>query len=234
MAVTVRRAGERGGGDFGWLKTRHTFSFGEYQDPEHLRYRTLRVINEDVVAPGQGFEPHSHRDMEIVTYLLEGTLAHEDSLGSFTTMSPEEVQLMSAGSGIEHGEFNAASHKPLHLLQIWILPARRGLSPRYEQREFPFAERRNRLRLIVSPDGREGALTIGQDASIYCAQLEAGVEVRHELAPGRGSWVQVARGAVTVNGTSLTTGDGCALEGEPAVVIAAAGGPAEVLLFDLA
>jgi len=231
--ITVRPAAARGHADHGWLDSRHTFSFGDYHDERHMGFRALRVINEDRVQPGQGFGTHSHRDMEIVSYVLEGALEHEDSLGTGSVIRPHEVQRMTAGRGVSHSEFNASRDELVHFLQIWILPRRRDLEPSYEQRLFSREEKHNRLRLLASEDGRDGSVTIHQDAELYGTVLDAGAEIRHALRPGRYAWVQVARGDVRVNGQILRAGDGAALSDEAAVELAAAG-PSEVLLFDLA
>ncbi len=233
--LTIRKSGARGHFDFGWLDTRHTFSFGDYYDPNHTGFRALRVINEDVVRGGGGFGTHPHRDMEIVTYVLAGALAHEDSMGNGSTIRPADVQRMSAGTGVTHSEHNASQHEPVHLLQIWLLPAATGQAPGYEQRAFPDAEKRGRLRLVGAPDGRDGAVTVGQDVALYASVLEKDQRVAHVLAPGRHAWVQVARGAVTVNGEPLTAGDGAALSDEREVAIVGTDEIAsELLLFDLA
>lgn len=233
--LTIRKSDERGHFDFGWLDTRHTFSFGEYHDPKHMGFRALRVINEDVVRGGGGFGTHPHRDMEIVTYVLSGALAHEDSMGNGSTIRPHDVQRMSAGTGVTHSEHNASSEEPVHLLQIWLLPAKTGTPPSYEQRAFPEAEKRGRLRLVGAPDGREGAVTLAQDVALYASVLAPAERVSHELAPGRHAWVQVVRGTVTVNGRPLTAGDGAALSDERHASIAAGTDLAsEILLFDLA
>ena len=230
--ITVRKAGERGHFNFGWLDTYHTFSFGEYYDPRHMGFRTLRVINEDFVAPGAGFPTHGHRDMEIVTYVLEGGLSHRDSMGNGSTIRPGDVQRMSAGTGVRHSEFNDSEDERVHLLQIWILPAETGIKPGYEEKRFDDDEKRNRLRVVASPDGRDGSVTIHQDASVFAALLEDGREVAHELRPGRHAWLQVARGAVELNGHQLGQGDGAAASDEGRITIVGRG-PAEVLLFDL-
>jgi len=230
--ITVRRADARGHADHGWLDSRHTFSFADYYDERHMGFRSLRVINEDRVQPGQGFGTHSHRDMEIVSYVLEGALEHKDSLGTGSVIHPHEVQRMTAGRGVSHSEFNASRDEPVHFLQIWILPRRPDLDPSYEQRPFPREEKHNRLRLLASEDGRDGAVTIHQDAELYGTVLDAGAAVRHALRPGRYAWVQVARGDVRVNGEALRAGDGAALSDEAAVDVTGLGA-AEVLLFDL-
>ena len=231
--ITVRPAGERGKSDFGWLDSRHTFSFGDYHDPEHMGFRALRVINEDRVEAGKGFGTHPHRDMEIVSYALEGAIAHKDSMGNGSTIRPGDVQRMTAGTGVLHSEFNPSADESLHFLQIWIVPEKRGLAPGYEQKRFDESARSGKLTLVASRDGREGSVTIHQDAEIRAALLDAGQKVEHRLAKGRGAWLQVARGEVDVNGTKLKQGDGAAIEDEAAVAIRAAA-PSEVLLFDLA
>jgi redox-sensitive bicupin YhaK (pirin superfamily) len=231
--VTIRKSGERGHFDFGWLDTNHTFSFGEYADSKHMGFRSLRVINEDVVAPGKGFGEHPHQDMEIITYVLEGSLAHRDSLGHVQTLTPGEVQRMSAGTGIEHAEFNASKTEPVHLLQIWIRPSKRGLAPSYEQTRFPEEERRGKLRLVASPDGAEGSVKINQDAKLYATLLGAGEKVELPLGAERHAWVQVARGSVVVNGEKLGQGVGAAVSEEAKLVIEGAS-EAEFLVFDLA
>ena len=230
--IRVRKASQRGHFDHGWLDTYHTFSFARYYDPAHMGYRALRVINEDRVAPGRGFGTHPHEDMEIVTYVLDGALAHEDSLGTGSTIRPGELQRMTAGTGIRHSEFNPSDAEPVHLYQIWLEPEREGLEPSYEQRAFPEEERRNRLRLVASPDGHDGSLTIRQDARLYLTTLDGGREVSHELRPGRHAWLQVLRGDVTLNGLALSAGDGAALGDEAGLVIRS-DRPSEVLLFDL-
>lgn len=233
--LTIRKSSERGHFDFGWLDTRHTFSFGEYHDPKHMGFRALRVINEDVVRGGGGFGTHPHRDMEIVTYVLSGALAHRDSMGNGSTIRPDDVQRMSAGTGVTHSEHNASSTEPVHLLQIWLSPARTGTPPGYEQRAFPAAEKRGRLRLVGAPDGRDGAVTIQQDVMLYASVLAPAERVSHELAPARHAWVQVLRGSVTVNAEPLMAGDGAALSDEDHVSVAAGiDVENELLLFDLA
>jgi hypothetical protein len=231
--ITVRRAHERGHASRGWLESYHTFSFADYYDPRQMGFRALRVINEDWIEPGRGFPSHPHRDMEILTYVLEGALEHRDSLGTGSVIRPGDVQRMSAGTGIVHSEKNASASEPVHLLQIWLLPEREGIEPGYEQRHFPAPERRNRLRLLAARDGREGALTIHQDVDLYATMLEPGREVSHRLRPGRHAWLQVARGAGTLNGVALQAGDGAAVSDEEALTLVATE-PAEVLLFDLA
>jgi len=231
--LTKRLAEDRGVANFGWLDSRHTFSFGDYFDRDHMGFGPLRVINEDRVAPAGGFPTHGHRDMEIVTYVIDGALEHKDSTGTGSVIRPGDVQRMSAGTGIHHSEFNASAEEPVHFLQIWIIPERQGLKPGYEQKTFPEASRRGGLRLIGAPDGRDGALTIHRDVDLYSALLTAGESVAHATTPKRKIWVQVVRGQVTVNGDAAKAGDGIALEGADQVVIDATSG-AEVLLFDMA
>jgi redox-sensitive bicupin YhaK (pirin superfamily) len=231
--ITRRPARERGHADHGWLDTWHTFSFSDYHDPRHMGFRDLRVINDDRVRGGHGFPPHPHRDMEIITYVLEGALEHRDSMGNGSVIRPGEVQRMSAGTGVVHSEFNPSRADLVHLLQIWILPRARGLAPGYEQRRFDDAELADRLRVIAAPDGRDGAVTINQDVSVYAARLGAGAKVQHALARGRFAWVHVARGAASLNGEAMEAGDGAAVSDEHDLVLNAAT-PAEFLLFDLA
>jgi len=230
--LTIRRSDERGHADHGWLDTYHTFSFADYFDPDHMGFGVLRVLNQDRVAPGHGFPRHGHRDMEIVSYVLEGTLEHKDSMGNGSQMRPGEVQLMSAGTGVLHSEYNASRTEPLHFLQMWILPARNGTTPRYEQRVFPEAERRGRLRLVVAPDGAEGALTIGQDVRLWAGMLDGAERISRGLSPGRSAWLHVARGGLTLNGESLEAGDGAALRDEPRLELTGGRG-AELVLWEL-
>ena len=230
--ITLRPASERGRGEYGWLDTRHTFSFNDYHDPRHMSFRALRVMNEDWIAPGKGFGTHGHRDMEIVTYVLEGALAHKDSLGNGSVLRPGEFQRMTAGTGIEHSEFNPSESEPVHLYQIWLFPERRGLTPSYDQRDFPLAERKGKLRVVASPDGREGSLTIHQDAEVFLTTLEAGDQVTYNLAPGRHAWIQVLRGGIKVESFDLARGDGLAVS-EQSVVNLTAAQASEVMLFDL-
>jgi len=233
--MTVRKSEERGHFDHGWLDTRHTFSFADYHDPAHMGFRALRVINQDVVKPGQGFGRHGHRDMEILSYVLSGTLAHEDSTGGRGELVPGEVQRMTAGTGVVHAEMNGSRTEPVHFLQIWVVPDRRGHAPGYEQKAFPDAGKRGRLRLLASPDGAEGSLTIHQDARVFGTLLERGEAVEHGLGAGRHAWVQVARGELEVNGVGLRAGDGAAVSEEGLLRLAGAGdGLAEALVFDLA
>lgn len=230
--LTLRESNDRGSASLGWLESKHSFSFGSYHDPNHMGFGALRVINEDWIDPGAGFDTHGHRDMEIVSYVLDGALEHKDSIGSGSVMRPGDVQRMSAGTGIRHSEFNHSQHDPVHLLQIWIEPERAGLTPGYEEKSFA-ADRRGRLCLLASRDGRDGALTIHQDVDIFATQLEASAEVQYEVRPGRKVWVQVARGAADINGEQLGEGDGAALEGEPKLKLKART-DAEILLFDMA
>ena len=232
--ITIRSAQDRGIANFGWLDSRHTFSFGEYYDPNHMGFADLRVINEDNVAPGQGFGTHAHRDMEIISYVLEGALAHKDSIGTGSVIRPGDVQRMSAGTGIQHSEFNASSTEPVHFLQIWILPEQNGIQPSYEQKTFAEAEKRDTLRLVGSRDGRNGSITIHQDVNLYATTLQEGDKVSQPLAKGRVAWLQVVRGAVQMNDQKLTAGDGAAIAQEAQITLQGASNDAEVLLFDLA
>jgi redox-sensitive bicupin YhaK (pirin superfamily) len=231
--IKIRKAEQRGHFDFGWLNTYHTFSFGDYYDPSHSGFRSLRVINEDVVQRGRGFPRHGHRDMEIFTYILQGALQHRDSMGNGSVIRPGDVQRMSAGTGVTHSESNASPDEPVHLLQIWILPSEEGIQPDYEEKRFPEEEKRNKLRLIISPDAAAGSVKIHQDARVYAAVLDPDREVSHSLETGRHAWLQVAGGSITLNGTDLKQGDGAAVSDEPTITIAAKE-PAEILLFDLA
>ena len=231
--IKIRPANERGGGNHGWLNTRHTFSFSDYYDPRQMGFRTLRVINEDRVAPGTGFGTHSHRDMEILSYVVSGGLTHRDSTGNSEVLRPHEWQRMSAGTGVHHSEMNASKIEPVHFYQIWILPEAESLRPEYEQKLFAPEEKTGKLRLVASRDGREGSLKIHQDVSVYNAMLKAGEEVEHRLAAGRHAWLQVVRGAVELNGNKLGTGDGAAVSAEAALTVRA-GEDAEIILFDLA
>ena len=230
--ITIRKAEDRGHFDFGWLNTYHTFSFGEYYDPKHTRFGTLRVINEDFVQPGHGFPTHGHRDMEIVTYILEGALQHRDSMGTGSIIRRGDAQRMSAGTGVMHSEANPSTEAPVHLLQIWIFPREQDLQPEYEEKKFSDDEKRNRLRLIVSPDGTDGSVRIHQDAKIFASLLDEGQQVEHELSNGRDAWLQVAAGSVKVNDNALKQGDGAGIRQESKITITAEE-PAEILLFDL-
>ena len=230
----LRPSDERGHADFGWLNSRHSFSFGHYFDPQHIGFGALRVINEDRVAPGAGFDTHGHRDMEIISYVLDGALEHEDSIGTGSVIRPGDVQRMSAGTGIRHSEYNHSKTDPVHFLQIWIVPERDGLQPGYEQKSFPPEDRRGRrLRLLGSRDGRDGSITIHQDVDLYGALLESGDAVVFDLRDGRKAWIQVARGSVTVDGQPLAAGDGLGVLDVDGIEITAKE-DAEVLLFDLA
>lgn len=233
--MTLRRANERFHTDFGWLDSWHTFSFGDHYDPSHMGFRALRVINDDRVAPGGGFPTHGHRDMEIVSYVLEGGLEHKDSIGTGSTIRPGDVQRMSAGTGVLHSEYNASKREGVHFLQIWIIPEARGLPPSYEQKAFSEDERKGRLRVVASRDAREGSVKLHQDATLLAGLFGRGERATHPIAPGRHAWVHVARGEVTVNGQRLGEGDGAALTDETSVEVVGAGaGTAEVLVFDLA
>ena len=230
--MVIRPGAARGHFDHGWLDTYHTFSFASYHDPQHMGFRSLRVINEDRVKAGEGFGTHAHRDMEILTWVLEGALEHKDSMGNGSIIRPGDIQRMSAGTGVTHSEFNPSRDEPVHLLQIWLLPRQRALSPGYEEKRFPPETRRGALRLIAARDGREGAVTIHQDADLWTALLEPGESVRHVLEAGRHAWLHVAVGAVAANGVTLQAGDGAAISDEKAVEVTARD-RAEILLFDL-
>ena len=230
--IRVRRAAERGHAQYDWLDTWHTFSFNTYYDPAQMGFRALRVINEDRVQPGEGFGMHGHRDMEIITYVLEGALEHRDSLGTGAVLRPGEFQRMSAGTGIRHSELNPSPTEPVHLYQIWLLPNQKDLRPSYQQKSFPEVERRGRLRLVASPDAKDGSLLIHQDAEVYLATLDVDQQVRHELPLGRHAWLQVLRGSVVLNGQSLGTSDGAAVSGQTSLSIQATES-SEVMLFDL-
>jgi hypothetical protein len=231
--ITLRRANERGGGDFGWLNTKHTFSFSDYYDPRWMGFRSLRVINEDYVAPASGFPTHPHSDMEIITYVLEGQLEHKDSLGTGSVILPGDGQRMTAGRGIRHSEYNPSKDERVHLYQIWILPEKKSLQPSYEQKSFPTKEKQGKLRLIASPDAKDGSVKINQDAQLYVTLLKPGEEVAHHFGKNRYGWLQVAKGSVEVNSQTLTQGDGAAISDEPQLSIKGAQ-DTEVLLFDLA
>src|SRR6478672_2863457 len=231
--IQIRKANERGHVQIGWLDSYHTFSFGNYYDPAQMGFRSLRVINDDRVAPKAGFDTHGHRDMEIITYVLEGALEHKDSLGTGSVIYPGDAQRMTAGTGILHSEFNHSSTTPVHLLQIWIIPEKQGLTPSYEQRAIPLEEKLGKLRLIASRDGRNGAVTVHQDVELYVSVLKAGDNVSYDLKPHRHAWLHVARGAVSFNGYALTEGDAAAVSGEEQLEIST-DSEAEILLFDLA
>ena len=230
---TVRRGRERGHANHGWLDSYHSFSFADYYDPNHVEFGPLRVLNEDRVAPGGGFGTHPHRDMEIVTYVLEGALEHRDSMGNGSVIKPGDIQYMSAGTGVTHSEFNASKTEPVHLYQIWMFPENQGLKPAYDQKNFTEAEKRGKLRLLASPDGRDGAVKIRQDNELYATVLSAGESVKHDLKPERHAYVQVARGSVKLNGKELAEGDGAAISAEKSLELTGVN-DAEVLLFDLA
>ena len=230
--ITIRKAEERGHFDFGWLNTYHSFSFGDYYDPKHTQFRTLRVINEDFVQPGRGFPTHGHRDMEIITYILQGALEHRDSMGSGSIIRRGDAQRISAGTGVTHSEANPSPDEPVHLLQIWIFPSKQDMQPEYEEKKFSDEEKRNKLRLIVSPEGTAGSVKIHQDAKIYASLLDERREVVHSLEEGRSAWLQIAAGSVTLNDITLKQGDGVAVSRESNLRIIAQQA-AEVLLFDL-
>lgn len=230
--ITLRKSADRGHADYGWLDTHYTFSFADYYDPAHMGFRGLRVINEDIVAPGGGFPTHGHRDMEIVTYVLSGAIEHKDSLGSGEVLRPGELQRMSAGRGVQHSEFNPSRTDPLHLLQIWILPERSGTNPEYEQKPIPETERHNKLGLLATREPTGSALSIHADATIYGSLLDKDKTVTHELSPGRHAWLQLARGKVRLNGLELSAGDGASVSNEAKLSITALE-PSEFLLFDL-
>ena len=231
--ITIRKSEERGHFDFGWLDTYHTFSFDRYYDPAHMGFRSLRVINEDRVQPGHGFPTHSHRDMEIITYILEGGLEHKDSMGNGSVIQPGDVQRMTAGTGVAHSEKNPSNDELVHLLQIWILPSRQGLPPGYEQVSYRPEALKGKLRLIASPDGGDGSVTIHQDAPVFATILEPNMSVTHQPGPDRYTWVQVARGTLKLNDNYLKQGDGAAVSDESSLTLVGTE-PAEVLLFDLA
>ena len=231
--MTLRRANERGHAEHGWLDSYHTFSFADYHDDKHMGFRALRVINEDRVSPGQGFGTHGHRDMEIISYVLEGALEHKDSIGTGSVIRPGDVQRMSAGTGVRHSEFNASKEEPVHFLQIWITPDKAGHAPGYEEKNFSAADKQGRLRLVASPDGRDGSVTIHQDATLYAGVFEDGERATFEIAPKRYAWVHVAKGSLRVNGEVLRAGDAASFDEAGKVEIAGKDN-GEVLVFDLA
>ena len=233
MTFTLRKSESRGKANFGWLDSRHSFSFGTYRDSAHMGFGPLRVINDDRVAPGGGFPLHGHKDMEIISYVLEGSLQHQDSLGNGSVIRPGDVQRMSAGTGIRHSEYNASKTEPVHFLQIWIIPEREGIAPGYEQKTFAADVKRGRLRLVASRNGRDGSVTLHRDADMYATILDHGQTVSHDLKSGRSAWIHVARGNFTLNGTKLTAGDGASLDA-PGPITFDQGQDAEVLLFDMA
>jgi redox-sensitive bicupin YhaK (pirin superfamily) len=234
--IQIRRADARGHANHGWLDTHYSFSFANYYDPRFMGFRSLRVMNEDRIKPGYGFPAHPHRDMEIITYVLEGSLEHKDSMGTGSVIRAGEVQKMSAGSGVRHSEFNPSKNEPVHLYQIWIVPEKEGIVPMYEQKAIPSKEKQGSLRLVASPQGGEnnGAIKLYQDAEIYASELAAGETVERQLEKGRYAWLQVIRGAATLNGEQLKAGDGAAIAGEPRIEIAGKADKSEILLFDLA
>ena len=231
--MTPRLATDRGHAQHGWLDSHHTFSFANYHDPRHMGFRALRVINDDRVAAGQGFGEHPHRDMEIISYVLEGQLAHKDSMGTGSVIVPGDVQRMSAGTGVTHSEYNGSSTEPAHFLQIWLQPNTRAIAPGYEQKTFTTADKLGKLRLVASPDGADGSVTVHSDASLYAGLFDPGQEAKLELADGRHAWVHVASGEATINGRAMREGDGAAFSDESQIVVAGAGKRAEVLVFDL-
>jgi quercetin 2,3-dioxygenase len=231
--IRIHKSNDRGHADHGWLDSRFTFSFADYYDPEQVQFRTLRVMNDDHIAGGGGFPTHPHRDMEIVTYVLEGGLAHKDSMGNGSVIRSGDVQYMSAGTGVAHSEFNASEKEPVHMYQIWMFPDKKNYAPTYDQKHFSEPEKRGKLRLVVSPDGRDGSVKIRQDNELYATVLGAGETVKHEIKPDRHAYVQVARGSVKLNGKELETGDGAAISEEKSLQLTGVK-DAEVLLFDLA
>jgi redox-sensitive bicupin YhaK (pirin superfamily) len=231
--IQVRKALDRGHANHGWLDTWHTFSFSTYQDRDHMKFRSLRVMNEDTVAPGQGFGTHPHNDMEIVTYVLEGALEHKDSMGNGEVLKPGEFQRMTAGTGITHSEFNPSATEHVHLYQIWLFPERKGIEPGYEQKRFPADGRHNQLRLVASRNAENGSLLIHTDARIYLSQIDSGKEIEHKLGAGRHAWLQVLRGSVTLNDVELNTSDGAAVSEETSLMMRA-NSDTEIMLFDLA
>jgi redox-sensitive bicupin YhaK (pirin superfamily) len=231
--IALRRAAERGTANLGWLDSRHTFSFADYYDPDHMGFGPLRVINEDRVKAGKGFGTHGHRDMEIISYVLEGALEHKDSIGTGSVIVPGDVQVMSAGTGIRHSEFNHSTTEPVHFLQIWVVPQREGIAPRYEQKRFSDDEKRGRLRLVGSSDGQDGSVVIHQDMALLASILNDGEMVTHVLQPGRKAWLQLVRGTAEVDGRRMDAGDGASLQDEPALAIVARADGTEVLVFDL-
>jgi redox-sensitive bicupin YhaK (pirin superfamily) len=231
--IDIRHAEARGTANFGWLESRHTFSFGDYYDAKQMGFGPLRVINEDRVSPGQGFGTHGHKDMEIISYVLEGALEHKDSIGTGSVIRPGDVQVMSAGTGIRHSEFNHSKTEPVHFLQIWVVPDREGIAPRYEQKTFPDVDKRRKLCLVGSSDGRLGSVVVHQDVQLFAALLNSGEQVTHALQSGRRGWLQIVRGAVTMNGHDLAAGDGAAVKVEPTLTMTAKVDATEILLFDL-
>jgi redox-sensitive bicupin YhaK (pirin superfamily) len=231
--LSIRKSAERGIANLGWLHSRHSFSFADYYDPQHMGFGPLRVINEDTVRPGQGFGTHGHRDMEIISYVLEGALEHKDSIGTGSVIRPGDVQVMSAGTGIRHSEFNHSKTEPVHFLQIWIVPDRDGITPRYDQKTFPDAEKRGRLRLVGASDGRDGSIVIHQDVELFAGILDAGEQAAHAFKKGRKGWLQVVRGSVEANQQRLQAGDGVAMQDELNLALNSQADGTEVLVFDL-
>ncbi len=232
--LTIRKADERGRADFGWLDSRHTFSFGQYHDPRHMGFGALRVINDDRVAGGRGFDTHPHANMEIVSYVLDGAMAHKDSLGTGAVIRPGDVQRMTAGTGIRHSEYNASETDPVHFLQIWIVPERTGLTPGYEQKAFAPDDKRGRLLLVGSRDGRDGSITIHQDVNLYATLLPKGTSVSHEVAAGRAAWVHIATGSATIDSKTVAAGAGVSVTGPTLITLTGSGeAEADVLVFDL-
>jgi redox-sensitive bicupin YhaK (pirin superfamily) len=231
--LSIRKSADRGIANLGWLHSRHSFSFADYYDPQHMGFGPLRVINEDTVSPGQGFGTHGHRDMEIISYVLEGALEHKDSIGTGSVIRPGDVQVMSAGTGIRHSEFNHSKTEPVHFLQIWIVPDRDGIAPRYDQKTFPDAEKRGRLRLVGSSDGRDGSIVVHQDVELFAGILDAGEQAAHAFRSGRRGWLQVVRGSVEANKQRFEAGDGVAMEDEPDLALRSQADRTEVLVFDL-
>ncbi len=232
--ITVRQSQARGNANFGWLDSKHTFSFGNYYDPKYMGFRHLRVINEDKIDPSRGFPTHGHRDMEIITYVLDGALEHKDSMGNGSIIRPGDVQRMSAGTGVAHSEFNASKTDPLHLLQIWIVPEKKGIEPSYEEKHFSLSETQGKLTLIASGDGRENAVKIHQDTDLYAAVLKEGDRLNYSLNSDRSLWLQIARGSVKINGQPLNNGDGAAIAQEEKINLVSTNNNTEILLFDLA
>ncbi|MBE9068268.1 pirin family protein [Leptolyngbya cf. ectocarpi LEGE 11479] len=232
--ITIRSASARGNANFGWLDSHHTFSFGSYYDPAHMGFGSLRVINEDKVAPGQGFPTHSHRDMEIISYVIEGALEHQDSMGNGSIIRPGDVQRMSAGTGISHSEYNASKENPVHFLQIWVLPEKQGIEPGYEQTYVGPEEKQGKLRLVGSRSGRDGSVTIHQDINLYAARLSANEHIDYTIQANRAVWIQVVRGGISLNEHFLSAGDGAAVTASEVLVLTGRSDDAEILLFDMA
>jgi hypothetical protein len=230
--IKIRKAEDRGSVDIGWLDSKHSFSFGRYHDPDYMGFESLRVINDDRVAPGGGFDTHPHKDMEIISYVLEGALEHKDSMGNGSVIKPGDVQRMSAGTGVTHSEFNPSQDESAHFLQIWVMPSAKGLEPSYEQKNFSFEDKKGQLKLVASKDGRDGSVSVNQDVDMYAACLDGGDCIEYSLQDSRKVWVQVARGTISLNGEELNSGDGAAIEGESFELSNARA--AEVIVFDIA